>query len=217
MAFALLLAAPFIIGTGASFGTQLTWSIMRDNWGEERFNQHMDNNVLNNNPFVDTVRGTCANNTGNTVLTFFGYDCDMYDRFDHNVAEREAAEAAAAAAAAQAEADAAFAANFDAAWSAHMAELNKPPPILRDAQGTPLEPEGPARVQGFPQRIPKNPGVQTKALPEDEPRRVYNQDDSSEEPQLAIGAQKEPGLPLMTIGIVATGGVLIFLWSTRKR
>jgi hypothetical protein len=57
--------------------------------------------------------------------------------------------------------------------------------------------------------------MQQKALPENEPQRVYNQDDSSEEPQLAIGESESPGLPLMTIGTVAIGGVLIFLWVRR--
>ena len=211
-AITLVAAAPTIIQTAQD----AIVGVIRQNTTEEQFNNYFDN--IQSNPYNRWMNGTvCANQTANSALRFMGYDCNHWDQFNHNIAEAEAAAAAAAAAAAQAEGDAAFAANFDAAWSAYMAELNKPPPILRDAQGTPLEPEGPARVQGFPQRIPKNPGVQTKALPEDEPERVYNQDDSSEEPQLAIGAQKESGLPLMTIGIVATGGVLIFLWSTKKR
>ena len=210
-ALSLIAAAPTIIQTSQD----AILGVVRQNTSEQQFNNYFDG--IQRNPFNRFVNNTvCGSQTANSTLGFLGYDCHHWDQFDHNIAEAEAAAAAAAAAAAQAEADAAFAANFDAAWSAHMAELNKPPPILRDAQGTPLEPEGPARVQGFPQRIPKNPGVQTKALPEDEPQRVYNQDDSSEVPQLAI-AQKEPGLPLMTVGIVATGGVLIFLWSTKKR
>ena len=189
----------------------------RNTMGQEAFNQAW-NSIPSWIPAPDFL--ACQTGDGmRAAVGAMGYDCGHWDQFDPNVGEsfdadtsgRQQEEMAADAAA-----DAAFQANFDAAWNAHMAELNQPPPILRDAQGTPLEPVGPARVQGFPQRIPKTPGVQTKALPEDEPQRVYNQDDSSEVPQLAI-AQKEPGLPLMTIGIVATGGVLIFLWSTRKR
>ena len=210
MAWFLIGAAPFIFQQGQD----LIVNLVRANTTEQQFNNYFDG--LQRNPLNHGLNQACGNRTANVLMGVVGYDCNHWDQFDHTIAEAEAAAAAAAAEAAQAEADAAFAANFDAAWSAHMAELDKPPPILRDAQGTPLEPEGPAIVQGFPKRIPKTPGVQTKALPEDEPQRVYNQDDSSEVPQLAI-AQKEPGLPLMTIGIVATGGVFIFLWSTKKR
>ena len=211
MAWLLLTAVPMIFQQSQD----LIVGLVRANTNEQQFNNYFDG--LQRNPINNGLNQACGNKTANVVMGFAGYDCNHWDQFDHTIAEREAASAAAAAEAAQAEADAAFQANFDAAWNAYMDRLNQPPPILRDAQGTPLEPEGPARVQGFPQRIPKNPGVQTKALPEDEPQRVYNQDDSSEVPQLAIAESQKPGLPLMTIGIVATGGVLIFLWSTRNR
>ena len=193
-----------------------TLTAARNAMGQEAFN-----NAWNSIPSWIPAPDFLACQTGDgmrSAAEVLGYDCGHWDQFNPNLDQGFDAEVGGGGDGGGdggADAAAAFQANFDAAWNAHMAELNQPPPILRDAQGTPLEPVGPARVQGFPQRIPKNPGVQTKALPEDEPQRVYNQDDSSEVPQLAIG-QKEPGLPLMTVGIVATGGVLIFLWSTKS-
>ena len=199
----------------------------RNAMGQERFNSFVDSIQPPSwlQPIVNPLNlrhdNMCATQASRLAASAIGYDCDRWDDilgldsgFDAEVGGGGGGGGDGGGGGGAD--DAAFQANFDAAWNAYMDRLNQPPPILRDAQGTPLEPEGPAIVQGFPRRIPKTPGVQTKALPEDEPQRVYNQDDSSEEPQLAI-AQKEPGLPLMTIGIVATGGVLIFLWSTRER
>ena len=201
---------PTIIQTSEDLALTTARSAM----GQERFNQAW-NSVPTWLPSPDAM--ACSTDAGRMTSNVLGYDCGHWDQFNPNIggdfdadtSENQLEEIAATAAA-----DATFQANFDAAWNAYMDRLNQPPPILRDAQGTPLEPEGPAQVQGFPQRIPKNPGVQTKALPEDEPQRVYNQDDSSEVPELAITESQKPGLPLMTVGIVATGGVLIFLWST---
>jgi hypothetical protein len=204
-----MVAAPFIVST-AQTGIA---SIVQQNMTEEEFNRYIDS--LRRNPLNQATVSACSDPTGGRMLAAFGYDCSWMDQYDHNVIDAEARAAAAAAAAAAGEDADAFAANFDAAWNAYMTLLNAPPPILRDLQGTPLEPEGPLTVQGYPQRIPKPPGMQQKALPENEPQRVYNQDDSSEEPQLAIGESESPGLPLMTIGTVAIGGVLIFLWVRR--
>ena len=186
----------------------------RDNLGQERFNQAW--NSVPSWLVPDAI--ICQNGPGvSHAFGILGWDCSHWEQFDPegpldtgfdaDNSGLQQLEMAADAVAADT-----FQANFDAAWNRY----NQPPPILRDAQGTPLEPEGPATIQGFPQRIRKPPGVQTKALPENEPQRVYNQDDSSEEPQLAIAESASPGLPLMTIGAVAIGGVLIFLWSRRE-
>jgi outer membrane protein TolC len=166
-ALSLVAAAPTIIQTSQD----AILGVVRQNMSEQQFNNYFDG--IQRNPFNQFVNNTvCGNQTANTTLGVLGYDCHHWDQFDHNIAEAEAAARAAEAAAADAANQDAFQANFDAAWNAYMNLLNQRPPILRDAQGTPLEPEGPAQVQGFPQRIPKNPGVQTKALPEDEPQRV---------------------------------------------
>lgn len=211
----LVAAAPMIVGTAQ---TAILSTVQR-NMTEEQFNHYMDG--LRNNPLNQATASACANPTGGGVLGALGYDCHLFDQFDHTVIEERERAAAAAAAAAGVEATDAFNANFEAAWNARLeaeaaalARADKYETILRDEQGTPLYPESPAARQGYPQRIPRPPGIQQKAL-ENEPQRVYNQDDSSKEPQLAIGESASPGLPLMTIGTVAVGGVLIFLWVRR--
>ena len=186
----------------------------RDNLGQARFDE-LRGRIPGWIPSPDAL--ACATQAGRDASLALGYDCNHWSNFNADVNDGFGADSSddqIAAAAAAAAAQDAFNANFDAAWNAYMTAINTPR-ILRDEQGTPLEPEGPATVQGYPQRIPKPPGMQQKALPENEPQRVYNQDDSSEEPQLAIGESESPGLPLMTIGTVAIGGVLIFLWVRR--
>ena len=140
MAWLLIGAAPFIFQQSQD----LIVSLVRANTTEQTFNNYFDG--LQRNPVNNGLNQACGNRTANVLMGVVGYDCNHWDQFDHTIAEREAAAAAAAAEAAQAEADAAFAANFDAAWSAHMPHrliprlkssswklaVRPPPPIVTD-------------------------------------------------------------------------------------
>ena len=87
---------------------------------------------------------------------------------------------------------------------------------------TPLDASGPGANQGNPQPIPYVGGDPVQEI---EPQRVYNQDYTdlpsymrmpTNQNELNYDGNGGSSLPVMTIGAVAIGGVLIFLWNSRR-
>jgi hypothetical protein len=86
---------------------------------------------------------------------------------------------------------------------------------------TPLDASGPGANQGNPQPIPNVGG---NSVQEIEPQRVYNEDHTNlpsymqmptNQNELNYDGNGGSSLPIVTIGTVAIGGVLIFLWNSR--
>jgi hypothetical protein len=89
---------------------------------------------------------------------------------------------------------------------------------------------GPGANQGNPQPIPNVGGNPVQEI---EPQRVYNEDHTNlpsymqmptnqnelmptNQNELNYDGNRSSSLPMVTIGIVAIGGVLIFLWNSRR-
>ena len=94
------------------------------------------------------------------------------------------------------------------------------------APPAPMDPTGPGAFQGEPQPIPQVVVPTGSVVQEIEPRRVYNEDHSTLPPvmqmpttqnDLVVVSDHKSGLPVMTIGTVSIGGVLIFLWYSQRK
>ena len=81
---------------------------------------------------------------------------------------------------------------------------------------------GPGANQGNPQPIPNVGGNPVQEI---EPQRVYNEDHTNlpsymqmptNQNELNYDGKRSSSLPIVTIGTVAIGGVLIFLWNSRR-
>jgi hypothetical protein len=84
-----------------------------------------------------------------------------------------------------------------------------------------LDASGPGANQGNPQPIPYVGGDPVQEI---EPQRVYNEDHTNlpsytqmptNQNELNYDGNGGSSLPIVTIGTVAIGGVLIFLWNSR--